>query len=231
MSGSRHASRFSLIMILLCTGCGGAALAEDADAQDLELQDGEIDAVDLHQDDPVDPDPVEAQDTIPDQPQEPLEDAIPDAPGDEGTIDMPEEDAPVECSDMTGLVQNPDIWILEDDVGFYATFELSVTNPNPAGGSCAIYGIAIDAVTVNRGSDGTEITTLWEVTPTGAPLASSLDPGESGTASYEGVDPYMSPVSFCGTEGSVRINISYTIYGGAGRTLPLSSANATINCV
>jgi hypothetical protein len=213
------------IVILFFAGCGGAALSEDAETDELEHQDGGSDAADVRQDDLADGDPAEAPEMIQDFSQE-----VSDIPGEEPAEDVQAEDAPPGCSDMEGEIQNPDIWILQSGIGVHATFGLIITNPNPAAGACAFSGITIDQVTVNRGSDGSEITTLSEITPSGAPLAAVLAPGGSSAASYEAVDPYMSPVTFCGTSGLVKVGIGYIGDGGIRKTLSLNSTNVTIRC-
>ena len=232
MPESRRLSRYAFVMILFFAGCGGSASSDDADAQDQAQQDGETDSMDVRQDDPVVEDPGEAPDTIQDPTQE--ADPIPDTAGEETVNDVPSEDVPEdvppECLDMEGSIQNPDIWILQNDVGTHATFELSIDNPNPAGGSCNLSGIAIDQVSVYGGSEGTEITVLSEITPSGAPLAGSLAPEGSSTASYEAVDPYMSPVTFCGSLGWVKVDLTYIGGDGSGKTLSLTSSNVTITC-
>jgi hypothetical protein len=228
MPKSCHLSRFAFVMILFFAGCGGSASSDDADAQDQAQQDGETDAVDVRQDDPANEDPGEAPDGI--QDPQPESDPIPDTPGEETVNDVPSEDMPPACSDMEGSIQNPDIWILQNDVGTHATFELGIDNPNPAGGSCNFSGIAIDQVSVYGGSEGTEITVLSEITPSGAPLSGSLAPEGSSTASYEAVDPYMSPVTFCGSQGWVKVDLTYIGGDGSGKTLSLRSSNVTITC-
>jgi len=217
------------VAIMALAGCEGSTSADDADGQTQDQPEAEPDAPDSHGDDAADTESGESLDVPPDLVAD--GDSPDDVPGEHVAEDGAGEDGTSDCLELQGEVQSPVLWILETGIGVHATFGLTVTNPNPAGSSCAVSAITIDEVAANGGSSGAEITILSEVTASGAPLAVSLSPGASSSANYEAVDPYMSPVTFCGSPGFVGVVVDYVGDGGTPGSVSLSSASVTISCL